>query len=90
MRDNEYKSYPRITPHDEEEDFDWRKETEETMVNNQDIYIVYNNPRWPKEIRDKLKNVYKFRWILDHWERKEPLDEDTIHEMLIDGIEIEK
>lgn len=89
MKDEVYKSVPRIKPHDEEEDFDWRKEKIDDDIDTE-MYIVYNNPNWPKEIRERLRMKYGFKWILDHWERKEHIDEDTMHEMIVDGIEIEK
>jgi hypothetical protein len=36
-----------------------------------------------------LKNKYGFKWVLDHWERKEDIDEDAFNEMFMLGIVIE-
>jgi hypothetical protein len=90
MKD-EFRSAPKIKPHDEEDEFDWKKEIikAENKSENSSNYIVYPNQKWPKEIKEQLKNKYGFKWVLDHWERKEDIDEDAFNEMFMLGIVIE-
>jgi hypothetical protein len=82
------KRIPRITPHDEEEEFDWKNSED---VENEDVdgYVVYPHPSWTKETREEMKNKYGFKWMGDKWFRAEPLEEEVIEEMMLKNIIIE-
>ena len=82
------KRITRITPHEDEDDFDWKQDFDDESEQS-DGYVVYPHPSWTKETREEMKNKYGFKWVGDRWFRKEDLDQETIDEMMLKNIIIE-
>ena len=84
---DEYRKGNRLTPHDEDEEFDWKK-TE--LVEDDIYYVIYPNQSYNSDMKQRITKDLGFRWVLTHWERREPFTKQQIDDLLIDGIVVEK
>jgi hypothetical protein len=84
---DDYKKGYNLTPHEEEEDFDWKKAK---LYEDGDIYVIYPDPSYTPEIKKRIIEELKFVWNTTQWERTEPFTKQEIDDLLLDGITIEK
>ncbi len=79
---DDYKKSNRLSPHDDEEDFDWKRaELEEDLG----IFVIYPKPSHGSETREKIKEL-GFKWVNDRWE----LEEAQIEDLILQDIAIDR
>ncbi len=88
---DDYKKSNRLSPHDDEEDFDWKKaELEEDLG----ICVIYPKPSHSSETREKIKKL-GFKWVNDRWELEQTkfnlldLDESYLEDLILQDIAID-
>jgi hypothetical protein len=80
----------KITPHKDEEKYIWKKDIKQVDGEVKRDYVVYAHPSWDKQTREDMKTKYGFKWLSNRWIRLEPLDQDTIDEMISRNIIIQE
>lgn len=87
MTNDDYKRSNRLSPHEEDEEFDWKKAD---LEEDDRYWVIYPNPSYTPEIKKRITEELGFKWAVTHWENKTSIfSRHQLDELLMDGIKVE-
>jgi len=89
MATNWKSPYGPVPDDDDDEDFDWKK----SLDNEEDkdyMYVIYPDPKYSKEVKERIVGELGFKWALTRWESEQQFTKEEMDDLLMDGIVVEK